>query len=228
MAHILVIEDDQSVARLIKLLLENEGFTASLVHSAKDAKDILKNDNFNLILLDINLPDGSGYSVCSHIKQTSNIPVIFISALSDEADIITGFNLGADDYITKPFHKLELIARVKNALKHNSKNNNIFKYGNITINTLKNTVTKNGSEVNLSALEQRIWLTFMNNENVILTRDKLLDIIWDAAGNFVNDNTLTVCIKRLREKIEDDPANPKIIKTIRGIGYKLGDVHENK
>ena len=104
----------------------------------------------------------------------------------------------------------------------------IFKYGNITIDTLKNTVTKNGSEVNLSALEQRILLTFMNNENVILTRDKLLDIIWDTAGNFVNDNTLTVCIKRLREKIEDDPASPKIIKTIRGIGYKLGDVHENK
>lgn len=228
MAHILIIEDDQSVARLIKILLENEGFTVSLAHSVKEAKNILENAGFNLILLDINLPDGNRYSVCSHIKQTSNVPVIFTSALGDEADIVTGFNLGADDYITKPFHKLELIARVKNALKHNSKNNNIFKYGNITIDTLKNTVAKNSKEINLSALEQRILLTFMNNKNVILTRDKLLDIIWDAAGNFVNDNTLTVCIKRLREKIEDDPTNPKIIKTIRGVGYKIGDVHENK
>ena len=223
MDYILLVEDDPVVSESIKTLLENEGFKVNAQSSVQAALKELEGETFNLALLDVGLPDGNGYAICSKIRQHSQMPVIFITALSDEPNVITGFSLGANDYITKPFRSFELIARIKNLLRQTQKNNLLLRYGDLCINTTKNIVTKKEKEVPLSALEHRILSTFIDNKGITLSRDKLLESIWEIAGNFVYDNTLTVCIKRLREKLETDPTNPQIIKTVRGVGYVFGD-----
>ena len=182
---------------------------------------MLLDEQFDLVLLDISLSDGNGFSVCSAIKASYNIPVIFLTASGDEYSTITGFNLGADDYIAKPFRPRELLMRIKNILRLTGNVGNIIKIGDISVDTIKGIATKNNQDLFLSALEYRLLLVFLNNRGVVLSRMKLLETIWDIAGEFVNDNTLTVYIKRLREKIEDDPQNPEIIKTIRGLGYRV-------
>ena len=149
--------------------------------------------------------------------------MIFLTASEDESSVVTGLDLGADDYIAKPFRPLELISRIKSVLRRSGKTQSVFELGDLRIDSVRGTVHREGQEVFLSALEYRLLLVFINNKGVVLSRQKLLEEIWDIAGEFVNDNTLTVYIKRLREKIEEDPQNPKIIKTIRGIGYKVGD-----
>ena len=152
-----------------------------------------------------------------------DIPIIILTAMKDEYSIVTGFDVGADDYISKPFKPLELISRIKNQLRRYKKSPSVFKISNIKVDTIKGSVLKNGKEIILSALEYRLLFVFINHQGEIMTRNRLLEEIWDVAGEFVNDNTLTVYIKRLREKIEDEPTNPTIIKTIRGIGYKIGE-----
>ncbi|MCR2023477.1 response regulator transcription factor, partial [Blautia pseudococcoides] len=154
--------------------------------------------------------------------QTQKIPVIFLTASGDEASVVTGLNMGADDYITKPFRPRELIARIGTALRKFECSPSAFEMCGLYVDTSSSVVKKDGKEVFLSALEYRLLLVFINNPKIILTRDRLLDELWDAAGEFVNNNTLTVYIKRLREKIENDPANPQIILTVRGTGYRLG------
>ena len=151
--------------------------------------------------------------------------MIFLTASGDEASVVTGLNMGADDYITKPFRPRELIARIGTALRKSGRSAATFEVCGLQVHTASGVVKKDGSEVFLSALEYRLLLMFVNNPKSIITRDRLLDELWDAAGEFVNDNTLTVYIKRLREKIEDDPGKPKIIRTVRGTGYRLGDGH---
>jgi len=172
-------------------------------------------------LIDISLPDGNGFTACTAVKERGDIPVIFLTALGDETSVVTGLNMGADDYITKPFRPRELVARIKTALRKSGSETSVFEIDGLLVDTTSAVVKKNGAEVFLSALEYRLLLVFMSNQDLVLTRNKLLDELWDAAGEFVNDNTLTVYIKRLREKIEDDPTNPTIIKTVRGVGYKL-------
>lgn len=223
MQKILLVEDDNSIIRNLSYTLECEGFSVTACKTQKDALNEINNNNFDLILLDLSLPDGNGYAICSMIRRNSDIPVIFLTASDDEANIVTGFDIGADDYITKPFRPLELISRIKNALRRHSKTSSIITIGNLKVDSDKGIVYKNNKDVFLSALEYRLLLVFLNHQGQILTRNQLLENIWDAAGDFVNDNTLTVYIKRLREKIEDDPQNPTIIKTIRGLGYKAGD-----
>ena len=223
MQKILLVEDDNSIIRNLSYTLECEGFSVTACMTKKDALNEINNNNFDLILLDLSLPDGNGYAICSMIRRNSDIPVIFLTASDDEANIVTGFDIGADDYITKPFRPLELISRIKNALRRHSKTSSIITIGNLKVDSDKGIVYKNNKDVFLSALEYRLLLVFLNHQGQILTRNQLLENIWDAAGDFVNDNTLTVYIKRLREKIEDDPQNPTIIKTIRGLGYKAGD-----
>lgn len=223
MQKILLVEDDNSIIRNLSYTLECEGFSVTACMTQKDALNQINNNNFDLILLDLSLPDGNGYAICSMIRRNSDIPVIFLTASDDEANIVTGFDIGADDYITKPFRPLELISRIKNALRRHSKTSSIITIGNLKVDSDKGIVYKNNKDVFLSALEYRLLLVFLNHQGQILTRNQLLENIWDAAGDFVNDNTLTVYIKRLREKIEDDPQNPTIIKTIRGLGYKAGD-----
>ena len=149
--------------------------------------------------------------------------MIFLTATDDEASVVMGLEMGADDYIIKPFRPMEMISRIKSVLRRTGRAQAVFEIGNLRVDSVRGTVHKNGKEVYLSALEYRLLLVFLNNRGVVLSRSKLLESIWDIAGEFVNDNTLTVYIKRLRDKIEDDPQNAQIIRTVRGIGYKVGD-----
>lgn len=222
MKQIFLVEDDKSIARNLVLLLRAEGFAVTHVQTQKEAILKLGNDKFDLALVDISLPDGNGFAVCTEIRQTQDIPVIFLTASGDEASVVTGLNMGAEDYITKPFRPRELIARIGVALRKAGRSPAAFEVGGLHVDTASGIVKKNGKEVFLSALEYRLLLVFIGNPKSIITRDRLLDELWDAAGEFVNNNTLTVYIKRLREKIEDDPAAPQIILTVRGVGYRLG------
>ncbi len=223
MKRIFLVEDDNEIAKNLSLLLRAEGFTIIHASTQKEASDLLIGNKFDLALVDISLPDGNGFAVCTEIKQMQDIPVIFLTASGDEASVVTGLNMGADDYITKPFRPRELIARLKNALRKNGRSAAVFTIGGLHVDTASGIVKKDGSEIFLSALEYRLLLVFVNNPGNIITRDRLLGELWDAAGEFVTNNTLTVYIKRLREKIEEDPANPQIILTVRGTGYRLGD-----
>jgi DNA-binding response OmpR family regulator len=222
MTRIFLVEDDEAIAKNLTLLLKNEGFAVTRAAGQKEALALLDEAKFDLALIDVSLPDGSGFAVCTAVKSQSELPVIFLTALGDEVSVVTGLNMGADDYITKPFRPMELIARIKTALRRSGHAPSVFELAPLTIDTASGNVRKNGKELFLSALEYRLLLVFLNNQGAIITRNKLLDELWDAAGEFVNDNTLTVYIKRLREKIEDDPANPQIILTVRGTGYRFG------
>lgn len=221
MKHIFLVEDDKVIAKNLTLLLNSEGFTVTHAPTRGDAISILAQNKFDLALIDISLPDGNGFTVCTEIKEMMNIPVIFLTASGDESSVVTGLNMGADDYITKPFRPRELIVRIKNALRKSESFGTNFEIRGLYVDTASGIVKKNGNEVFLSALEYRLLLVFISNPKSIITRTKLLDELWDAAGEFVNDNTLTVYIKRLREKIENDPADPQIILTVRGTGYRL-------
>jgi len=225
MPHIFLLEDDKTIAKNLVILLRSEGFTVTHSTTLKETLAVIDENKFDLALLDISLPDGNGFSACTAVKEKKNIPVIFLTASSDEVSVVTGLNMGADDYITKPFRPRELIARINAALRKSGHSKAAFEIGGLYADTASGVVKKDGKEVFLSALEYRLLLVFLSNQGNIITRNKLLDELWDAAGEFVNDNTLTVYIKRLREKIEDDPANPQIILTVRGMGYKLGGLN---
>lgn len=223
MYKILIIEDDNTIVKSLCELLQYEGFATTYAMNCKEAEIIIEQNQVDLILLDVLLPDGNGFSLCRKIKSESSCPVIFLTASADEFSVVTGLDIGADDYIEKPYRPKELISRIKSVLRRTVKGQNILTLGNVSVDMDKGIVTKNGKDVCLSALEYRLFLVFLNNPGITLTRNKMLSEIWDISGDFVNDNTLTVYIKRLREKIEDDMQNPKIILTVRGIGYKLGD-----
>lgn len=227
---IFLVEDDKTIATGLEYSLQQEEFETILCHNAQSAKRIISEqmDEIDLCLFDLSLPDGNGYELCEAVKKRSDKPVIFLTALDDEVNVVMGLDMGADDYITKPFRIRELLSRIKSVLRRYNKQTvsqpkmNI-KIENLRINTSEGKVYKNGEEVLLTALEYRLLLIFANHIGQILTRSQLLDRIWDVAGDFVNDNTLTVYIKRLREKLEDNPQNPTIIKTVRGLGYKVGE-----
>ena len=172
-------------------------------------------------LLDISLEEGNGFAVCAYMKQNTDIPVIFLTASGDEYSVVSGLDMGADDYISKPFRPRELVSRINRVLRRTGKVQAVLEAGGISIDTTRGVVRRDGEEIFLSALEYRLLLVFFNNKGVLLSRDRLLEEIWDVAGEFVNDNTLTVYIKRLREKIEEDPAKPRIIQTVRGMGYRV-------
>ncbi|MDD3338565.1 MAG: response regulator transcription factor [Lachnospiraceae bacterium] len=222
MKRIFLVEDDREIAKNLSRLLCSEGFNITHASTQIEAVDMLEENRFDLALVDISLPDGNGFAVCTEIKQTQAIPVIFLTASGDEASVVTGLNMGADDYITKPFRPRELIARIKTALRKYGSAPSAFDMCGLHVDTSTGVVKKDDREVFLSPLEYRLLLVFINNPRSIITRDRLLDELWDAAGEFVNNNTLTVYIKRLREKIEEDPGAPQIILTVRGTGYRLG------
>lgn len=221
MTKILLVEDDRTIVGNLTDYLQSEGFYVLSVSGQTAALELLSEEKADLVLLDVSLAEGNGFSACSAIKKDYNLPVIFLTASGDEYSTVTGFDLGADDYIPKPFRPRELVSRIKNVLRLTGSTGKTVKLGDVTVDTEKGTAQKNGRDVFLSALEYRLLLVFINNRGAVLSRSQLIDSLWDIAGEFVNDNTLTVYIKRLREKIEDDPADPQIIKTVRGLGYKV-------
>lgn len=221
MTEILLVEDDKGIVANLTEYLTSEGYSVKSASGQAGAMKLLESERFDLALLDISLSDGNGFAVCSAIKADYGIPFIFLTASSDEYSTVTGFEIGADDYISKPFRPRELVTRIRNILRLTRGAGTVIHIGELTVDTVKGTVNKNGRDLYLSALEYRLFLVFLSNRGMVLTRSQLLEAIWDIAGEFVNDNTLTVYIKRLREKIEDDPQNPTVIKTVRGLGYKV-------
>lgn len=219
--NILLVEDDRMIIENLTEFLKTEGFQVWSADGQEKAMKILRNQHFDLILLDITLAQGNGYSTCTQIKSHYEIPIIFLTALDDEFSVVTGFDMGADDYISKPFRPRELVSRMRTVLRRNSKTPNFLSCREIRIDPVKGIVTKRGEEIFLSALEYRLLLVFFQHRGMVMSRSMLLEEIWDIAGEYVNDNTLTVYIKRLRDKIEDNPQEPKIIKTVRGLGYKM-------
>ncbi len=222
---ILFVEDDKVIASGLCYSLTQEGYSVTHCLNVESAKAQIEENNFDLAILDLALPDGSGYDICKMIKSKKDIPVIFLTAIDDEVNVVMGLDMGADDYITKPFRIRELLSRIKSVLRRYGKTesqNALLEFSDIKIDTAQAKVYKGEQEVILTSLEYRLLLIFANNEGQVLSRGQLLESLWDFAGDFVNDNTLTVYIKRLREKIEDDSQNPTIIKTVRGIGYKGG------
>ncbi len=219
--EILIVEDEREIVENLRILLTEEGFSVCAAANRKTAVEILEERGADLILLDLMLPDGSGYSLCSVIKKERDIPVIMLTAMDDEASVVTGFDLGADDYVTKPFRPMELVSRIRNVLRRSEKRQMRYMAGNLSLDVQRAYVEKNGKEIYLSPLEYRLLLIFFQHQGEVLGRNRLLEEIWDIAGDFVSDNTLTVYIKRLREKVEDDPAHPALIKTVRGLGYRM-------
>lgn len=220
MEKLLLVEDDPTLIRMLTSFLTTENFHLSSVTGQKAAADSMEAHRPDLALVDISLAEGNGFAVCSNAKELG-IPVIFLTASSDEFSVVTGLDMGADDYISKPFRPRELVSRIRSVLRRAGKRQSIITLGDLTVDTDKGTVARDGKEIYLSALEYKLFLVFLNNRGQVLTRDKLLEEIWDSAGDYVGDNTLTVYIKRLREKIERDPQNPVYIRTVRGLGYRL-------
>ncbi|KMJ56656.1 transcriptional regulator [Bacillus sp. LL01] len=226
--RVLLVEDDRTIAVGLEYSLRQEGYETILCHDVQSAELVISErlDEIDLCLFDLSLPDGSGYDLCGQVKKRGDKPVIFLTAFDDEVNVVMGLDMGADDYITKPFRIRELLSRIKSVLRRYHKQPEQAKtyidIEDIRINALEGKVFKNGEEVMLTALEYRLLMIFANHIGQVLTRAQLLDRIWDVAGDFVNDNTLTVYIKRLREKLEDNPQSPVIIRTVRGMGYKAG------
>jgi DNA-binding response OmpR family regulator len=222
--EILLAEDDVMIASGLVYALQSEGFSVTHCKDVAAAVCALSDGHFSLALLDLSLPDGDGFSVFREIRQISDMPVIFVTAADDEGNTVKGLEMGADDYITKPFRVRELIARMKAVMRRRSGSvDGVLMIGSLKIDTLKAKAYKGNEEIALTALEYRLLLTFAHHQGQVLTRNQILESLWDVEGNFVNDNTLTVYIKRLREKLEDDPQNPVIFKTVRGLGYQAGD-----
>ena len=220
--NLLIVEDDKTIRFGLKYYLEQEGFNVLEASNVKETL-LLLDEDIALALLDINLPDGDGFSLFHKIKEKKDIPIIFLTADDLELSVVRGLDMGADDYITKPFKARELISRINNILRRNKLISNVIQIGNIKIDTLGAKVIKEGIEIFLSSLEYKILLILATNKGKVFSREEILANIWDVEGDYVNDNTLTVYIKRIREKIEDEPANPKIIKTVRGLGYKIDE-----
>ena len=226
MPAILFVEDDVTIGMGVEYSLKQDGFQVSLAYRLEEARDLLKHIPYDLVLLDLGLPDGSGYELCKEIRAAGDTPIIMLSARDEEASIVLGLDLGADDYLTKPFRLRELISRIKAVLRRRGPaeaTERTLTCGDVTVVTQQAKVYKGGQEVMLTALEYRLLLTLITHQGRVLSRAQILAQIWDVDEDFVNDNTLTVYIKRLREKIEGDPLTPVLIKTVRGLGYKAGD-----
>ena len=220
MEKLLLVEDDATLIRMVRDYLSAEGFQILAATGQRAASDAMDRETPDLALVDISLAEGNGFGVFADAKSRG-IPVIFLTASSDEFSVVTGLDMGADDYISKPFRPRELVSRIRNVLRRTAKRTSVVTLGDLTIDTDRGSIHRSGQEVYLSALEYKLLLVFLQHRGQILSRDRLLEEIWDCAGDFVSDNTLTVYIKRLREKIEPEPQNPQYIRTVRGLGYRL-------
>jgi DNA-binding response OmpR family regulator len=226
MERILLVEDDATLALALEYTLKNEGFVVDLSQNLKIAYENFHKNKYSLVLLDVMLPDGSGYDFCSSVRKKSAVPIIFLTACDEEVNVVLGLDIGGDDYITKPFRIKELLSRIKAVLRRNVTDkpqvtdSNILASDNIKADISQGKVFKNNEEIILTSIEYRLLLLFMKNCKVLLSRNQILEKLWDSSGEYVDDNTLSVYIRRLREKIEENPAEPKHIVTVRGLGYK--------
>ena len=219
MIEILLVEDDIAIIEALQKFLQSENFKTYTANGQKQAEEILECKTPQLLLVDLSLNDGDGFGVCNAAKKR-NIPVVFLTASGDELSVVRGLDMGADDYIAKPFRPRELLSRIKRVLRqYEGTLKNLALGSGVIVDTDKGVVTKNGEAVELTALEYRLLNVFINNRGILISRNKLLEDIWDIGGDFVNDNTLTVYIKRLREKIEANPSEPRFVHTKWGVGY---------
>lgn len=214
---ILLVEDNEMIVKGLVYSLSKEGFETNIAYNAQEAESKIESNVYDIIILDVMLPDGNGFELCKHIKESKDIPIIFLTAKDDEKDVVNGFNLGADDYVIKPFRTMELISRIYNVLRRYDKDKNVIEIGQVRIDLEANRVYVDNKEVEFTALEYKILVLLYTNAGKTVTREKILDKIWDVAGNFVNDNTLTVYVKRIRDKL----GKSDVIKTIKGIGYRV-------
>lgn len=217
--QILLVEDNKSIIKGLEYAFAQNGYSCEYCLSLDEA--VRKAPfNYDAAVLDIMLPDGNGFDLFKKIRRYSDLPVIFLTAVDDEDSVVNGLELGADDYITKPFSTRELIARIKRVANKNSKKN-IITVSGVTLDLDKSAVFENGKQLELTALEYKLLSLLMQNAGKVVTRELIFEKIWDVSGNFVNDNTLTVYIKRIRKKLDAD-----IIKTVKGLGYQVAEVSE--
>ena len=233
MKNILMVEDDSTIAFAVKYAVEQEGFNLDIADNLENARKIVNSKEYDLILLDVMLPDGNGYEFLKQLREhDEDTPVIFLTACDEEVNIVMGLDIGGDDYITKPFRVRELISRINAILRRKGKsqdsNKKILKFKNISIHTLEARVFKNNEEIFLTSAEYKLLLILIQNKNMVLSRAQILEKLWDVTYDFINDNTLSVYIKRLREKIEDDSSKPQYILTVRGLGYKWNGSDDNE
>lgn len=223
MAKVLLVEDDSGLAYATAYALKNENFMVTIANSLRKAREEMSKETYDLVLLDIMLPDGTGYDFCREIRAKSDVSIIFLTACDDEVNIVMGLDIGGDDYIIKPFRIRELISRLNAVLRRKGiHEEQIVKWssGDITVYILEHHVYMNEEEIFLTNMEYKLLLAFMGKPHHVLTRAKLLEIVWDIDMKFVDDNTLSVYIKRLRDKLETNSHNLRYITTVRGIGYK--------
>lgn len=217
--RILLVEDNEAIIMGLEYLLSQEGYQVETAKRVVEADRLLAKEDYSLVLLDIALPDGDGFDLCRRIKRESRIPVIFLTAKEEETDVVRGLDLGADDYVIKPFRNRELVSRIRGVLRRSGRGNPLLRCGDISVNTETGRVSRGGKEIALTKLEYRILSNMISYPRKLFTRDEILADIWDISGNFVNDNTLSVTMKRLREKLGD--TDGQLIKTVRGMGYRL-------
>ena len=223
MNNILYVEDDLSLIDGLKYPLETWGYMIDISRTVKEALTLFKQSQYDLLLLDVTLPDGTGFDICREVRKLSTVPIIFLTASDEEISIVRGLDMGGDDYITKPFKLNELLSRIKALLRRStqfSKADTILEANGIKIDTIERLVWKKGTLLELTLIEYKLLCLFMQNPNHLLTREMILDLLWDGNGNYVDDNTLSVYIRRLRSKIEDTPNVPAFLLTERGFGYK--------
>ena len=223
MKHIFFVEDDLSLIKGLSFAIKRQGYALTIARTSVEAGQLWANGKYDLVILDVTLPDGSGFDLCRKIRQSSKVPIMFLTAADEEVDIIMGLDIGGDDYITKPFKLAVFLSRV-NALLRRSENFNQseteLKSNGIQIQLLKQEVTKDGVPLDLTASEYKLLCLFMENPNIVLSPEQILSNLWDCNEKYIDSNTLTVYIRRLRTKIEDIPADPQKIVTVRRMGYK--------
>ena len=223
MNRILLLEDDLSLINGLSFALKKQGFEIEIARTIKEAGVYWRKERYNLLILDVSLPDGCGFDFCRMVRKESEVPIIFLTASDEEMNIIMGLDIGGDDYITKPFKLGVLISRVNALLrraKGTEKNDAELVSNSIKINLLQAQAYKNGKQIELTAGEYKLLCLFIRNPNIVLTKDQILQSLWDCDENYIDSSTLTVYIRRLRMKVEQNPSEPEMILTVRGMGYR--------
>lgn len=219
--RILLVEDDTSLIDGLEYTLVKNSFEVKIARTVQEALALFSETTFDLLLLDLTLPDGTGFELCRSVRQSSEVPIIFLTASDEEVNVVMGLDMGGDDYITKPFNLGELISRIKALLRRTrSLHSSTLQCAGISVDLLRGAASKNGTPLDLTAAELRLLTLFLQHPGMVLSRETILERLWDSQGDFVDDNTLSVYIRRLRSKVEDDPSHPAHLITVRGMGYK--------